>query len=69
MGVRAQSASVRARTSAVGWSGVAGAAGDVFYADCGWNGVAALIGPGLLVAWRLYYLPLPQSIPIEPPLA
>jgi YNFM family putative membrane transporter len=56
-------------------SSVAGAAGGLFYADHGWNGVAAfvaaLFGVGLLVAWRLYYLPplpTPQSIPIEPPL-
>jgi YNFM family putative membrane transporter len=56
-------------------SSVAGAAGGLFYADRGWNGVAAfvaaLFGVGLLVALRLYYLPplpTPQSIPIEPPL-
>jgi YNFM family putative membrane transporter len=56
-------------------SSAAGAAGGLFYADSGWNGVAAfvaaLFGFGLLVAWRLYYLtPLstPPSNPIESPL-
>jgi len=56
-------------------AGVAGAAGGVFYAGTGWNGVAAfvagLLSLGLVVAWRLYYLPplpLKQQIPFESPL-
>jgi YNFM family putative membrane transporter len=55
-------------------SSVAGAAGGVFYAGAGWPGVAAfvtgILSFGLMVAWRLYYLPplqLPQIIPIESP--
>jgi len=54
---------------------VAGAGGGVFYAGAGWNGVAAFVGGllslGLVVAWRLYYLPplpLKQQIPFESPL-
>src|ERR1700730_9507627 len=54
---------------------VAGAAGGVFYAGAGWNGVAAfvagLLSLGLVVAWRLYYLPplpLKQQFPLESPL-
>jgi YNFM family putative membrane transporter len=56
-------------------SGAAGVAGGVFYAGTGWNGVAAfvagLMSLGLMVAWRLYYLPplsLTQQNPIESPL-
>jgi YNFM family putative membrane transporter len=56
-------------------SSAAGAAGGVFYASNGWNGVAAFVACltslGLLVAWRLYHLPplmLTQQIPIESPL-
>jgi len=56
-------------------SAIAGAVGGLFYADFGWNGVAAfiagLIGLGLLVAWRLYHLqplPLAQAPAREPPL-
>jgi YNFM family putative membrane transporter len=52
-----------------------GATGGLFYAQFGWTGVvafvAALTGAGLLVAWRLYFvvpLPIPQTIPMEPPL-
>jgi YNFM family putative membrane transporter len=48
-------------------SSVAGAAGGLFYADYGWSGVAAfvagLLGFGLIVAWRLYYLPPLQGLP------
>jgi len=54
---------------------LAGAVGGLFYADRGWNGVAefvaALLGSGLLFAWRLYHvtpLPLPQSPATETPL-
>jgi YNFM family putative membrane transporter len=56
-------------------SSVAGPLGGVFYADSGWNGVAAFVAAmlcvGLIVAWRLYHLPplpAPQQIPLEPPL-
>ena len=54
-------------------SSVAGAAGGLFYAESGWNGVAAFVaglsGFGLLIAWRLYHLPpLPTSLPIASPL-
>jgi YNFM family putative membrane transporter len=56
-------------------SGAAGVAGGVFYAGTGWNGVTAfvagLMSLGLMVAWRLYYLPplsLTQQNPIESPL-
>ncbi|MDB6082571.1 MAG: rane protein [Gammaproteobacteria bacterium] len=49
-------------------SSAAGAAGGLFYADYGWNGVAAFVaglsGFGLIVAWRLYHLPpLHTSLP------
>lgn len=56
-------------------SSVAGATGGLFYARYGWNGVAgftaALFAFGLLVAWRLYYLPPlagPPATQPEPPL-
>lgn len=56
-------------------SSLAGAGGGLFYADHGWNGVAAFIGAmvlaGLLIAWRLYFLrplPGPPSPGTEPPL-
>jgi YNFM family putative membrane transporter len=56
-------------------SSVAGAAGGVFYAGAGWQGVAAfvagLLSFGLMLAWRLYYLPplpLAQTISMESPL-
>ena len=54
---------------------VAGAAGGLFYADDGWNGVAAFIaalaGFGLLFSVRLYHLqplPIAQTPSREPPL-
>jgi YNFM family putative membrane transporter len=54
---------------------LAGALGGLFYADRGWNGVAAFVAAllviGLLFAWRLFYvtpLPLPQSPQTETPL-
>jgi YNFM family putative membrane transporter len=54
---------------------VAGAAGGVYYAGAGWHGVAAFVAVilsfGLIVAWRLYYLPpLPplQRTEFESPL-
>jgi YNFM family putative membrane transporter len=51
-------------------SSIAGAGGGLFYAERGWNGVAAFVGAmsaaGLLVAWRLYRLaPLPAEAPAE----
>jgi len=56
-------------------SSLAGACGGLFYASHGWNGVAlfvaALVLAGLLVAWRLYYLPPlpgPPSPGTEPPI-
>ena len=56
-------------------SSIAGAGGGLFYAAHGWNGVAAFVGAmvlaGLLIAWRLYYLPPlpgPPSPGTEPPL-
>jgi YNFM family putative membrane transporter len=56
-------------------SSVAGAAGGVFYAGAGWQGVAwfvaGLLSFGLAVSWRLYYLPplpLKEKIPFESPL-
>jgi YNFM family putative membrane transporter len=56
-------------------SSVAGAAGGLFYADHGWNGVAAFVSglatAGLAMAWRLFRLPrlpAPQVIAEEPPL-
>ncbi len=56
-------------------SSLAGASGGLFYASHGWNGVAlfvaALVMAGLLIAWRLYYLPPlpgPPSPGTEPPL-
>jgi YNFM family putative membrane transporter len=74
-GAKAHAASIYLFVSYMG-SSVAGAAGGVFYAGTGWTGVAAfvagLLSLGLMVAWRLYYLPplplpLPQKIPIESP--
>jgi MFS transporter, YNFM family, putative membrane transport protein len=57
-------------------SSIAGAAGGLFYAACGWRGVAAFVaglwGAGLLIAWRLYHLaplpgpPLPETEPALP---
>jgi YNFM family putative membrane transporter len=54
---------------------IAGAAGGLFYADDGWNGVAAFIaalaGFGLLFSVRLYHLqplPIAQTPSREPPL-
>lgn len=54
---------------------IAGAAGGLFYADFGWNGVAvfiaALSGLGLLASLRLYHLqplPIAQAPSREPPL-
>jgi MFS transporter, YNFM family, putative membrane transport protein len=48
-------------------SSAAGAAGGLFYAAHGWNGVAAfvagLFGFGLIVAWRLYHLPPLHGLP------
>ncbi|MFC4527387.1 MFS transporter [Dyella halodurans] len=56
-------------------SSLAGASGGLFYASHGWNGVAlfvaALVIAGLLIAWRLYFLPPlpgPPSPGTEPPL-
>ena len=73
-GAKAHAASIYLFVSYMG-SSVAGAAGGVFYTGSGWRGVAAfvaaLLGFGLMVAWRLYYLPplpLPQAIPLESPL-
>ena len=73
-GAKAHAASIYLFVSYMG-SSVAGAAGGVFYTGSGWRGVAAfvaaLLGFGLMVAWRLYYLPplpLPQAIPQESPL-
>jgi len=47
-------------------SSAAGAAGGLFYAVDGWNGVVAFVGAlmaaGLLIAWRLYHIPpLPKA--------
>lgn len=71
---KAQAASTYLFVYYVG-SSVAGVAGGLFYAERGWNGVAAfvaaLFGVGLLVAWRLYDLPpltTSQSTPVELPL-
>ena len=54
---------------------IAGAAGGLFYAASGWNGVAAFIAAllvlGLLFSWRLYYiqpLAVAQAPSREPPL-
>ena len=73
-GAKAHASSIYLFVSYMG-SSVAGAAGGVFYSGSGWRGVAAfvaaLLGFGLMVAWRLYYLPplpLPQAIPLESPL-
>jgi len=73
-GAKAHAASIYLFVSYMG-SSVAGAAGGVYYAAAGWRGVAAFVagisGLGLMVAWRLYYLPplpLPQKIQFEPPL-
>lgn len=56
-------------------SSIAGAAGGLFYAAHGWNGVAAFVAAlwalGLLIAWRLYHLaplPGPQLPETEPSL-
>ncbi|HET6554705.1 MAG TPA: MFS transporter [Dyella sp.] len=56
-------------------SSLAGASGGLFYASHGWNGVAlfvaALVLAGLLIAWRLYFLPPlpgPPSPGTEPPI-
>lgn len=56
-------------------SSLAGAGGGVFYASHGWNGVASFVAilvlAGLLVAWRLYFLPPlpgPPSPGTEPPI-
>jgi YNFM family putative membrane transporter len=56
-------------------AGLWGVTGGLFYARFGWPGVAAFVGAltgaGLLVAWRLFYvvpLPIPQAVPMEPPL-
>lgn len=55
-------------------SSIAGAEGGVFYAAHGWGGVVLFVGGlflvGLLVAWRLYYLPMLTSPPggVEAPL-
>lgn len=42
-------------------SSLAGAGGGLFYASHGWHGVGVFVGAlvlaGLLIAWRLYYLP------------
>jgi MFS transporter, YNFM family, putative membrane transport protein len=71
---KAHAASIYLFVSYMG-SSVAGAAGGVFYAGAGWRGVAAFVAGiasfGLMVAWRLYYLPplpLAQKIPLESPL-
>jgi YNFM family putative membrane transporter len=52
-----------------------GATGGLFYARFGWTGVVAFVagltGVGLLVALRLYSvvpLPIPQAVPMEPPM-
>jgi YNFM family putative membrane transporter len=52
-----------------------GATGGLFYTRFGWTGVVAFVagltGVGLLVAWRLYSvvpLPIPQAVPMEPPM-
>jgi YNFM family putative membrane transporter len=73
-GAKAHAASIYLFVSYMG-SSVAGAAGGVYYAGAGWNGVAAFVAVvvsfGLMVAWRLYYLPplpLAQKIPLESPL-
>ncbi len=47
-------------------SSAAGAAGGLFYAEGGWNGVVAFVGAlmaaGLLISWRLYHVPpLPKA--------
>ncbi len=56
-------------------SSLAGVGGGFFYASHGWNGVALFVGAlvlaGLLIAWRLYYLPPlpgPPSPGTEPPI-
>lgn len=56
-------------------SAIAGAAGGLFYAAAGWNGVAGfiavLLGAGLACSWRLYYLTplsIAQTPSREPPL-
>jgi YNFM family putative membrane transporter len=73
-GAKAHAASIYLFVSYMG-SSVAGAAGGVFYAGAGWRGVGAFVAGlmsfGLMVAWRLYYLPplpLAQKIPFESPL-
>jgi MFS transporter, YNFM family, putative membrane transport protein len=73
-GAKAHASSIYLFVYYVG-GGVAGAAGGVFYAGTGWHGAAAfvagLLSLGLMVAWRLYYLPplpLAQTIPMESPL-
>ncbi len=56
-------------------AGIAGAWGGLFYADFGWDGVAAFVAAlfmlGLLFSWRLYHLqplPVPQKPAAEPQL-
>jgi len=55
-------------------SGIAGAAGGIFYASHGWRGVAAFVAwlflAGLLIAWRLYHVPVlvAAGAGAEPPL-
>ena len=73
-GAKAQASSMYLFVYYLG-SSVAGAAGGLFYAAHGWNGVAAFVGVlfavGLACAWRLYFLaPLavPQSPATEPAL-
>jgi YNFM family putative membrane transporter len=50
-------------------SSCAGAAGGLFYARHGWNGVALLVavlfGSGLLMAWRLYHLSPLATVPSD----
>ena len=72
-GAKAQASSTYLFTYYMG-SSAAGAAGGLFYAGHGWNGVALFVGAlaavGLLIAWRLYHVPpLPKApSPLETPL-
>jgi YNFM family putative membrane transporter len=68
-GAKAQAASMYLFAYYLG-SSIAGAAGGIFYAADGWRGVAAFVAvlflAGLLIAWRLYHVPMLAAPPAGP---